>query len=366
MIDLRKFFTDVFDPQPGETVLVLIDTPHGQLLDTPAWAERRDMAQRWHAALLEFGSQHNFEVLPIVSYPATGAHNAPLPGEGTLDGLPAALGDLAERATLVLALTQFSASAPLVGWTQRLPRLRVASMPMVAPAMEDTALAADYSEIARACAVLRQHLEGAQAARITFSNGDVLQLDLRFRSPRVDDGQLRPGKTASRLVNLPSGEAYIAPYEGERDGIPSQTRGVLPVFWRNDIVRLEVAHNRIVEVLGRSDAAADLRNFLALDGARRNVAELGLGCNPRARVWGNVLEDEKAGPHIALGRSEHLGGVVGPDAFEDPRHIWHQDFVYARESPVHVADLTLFDGNHGRDQLVYQGEYLINTLALAR
>ncbi len=365
MINLRKLFADVFDPQPGETALVLIDLPHDQLFDTPEWAQRREMARRWHAALRDFGTQRHFEVLPLASYLATGAHNRQLPAEASIDGQAVALDQLAEQATLVLALTQFSASAPLVAWTERLPRLRVASMPMIAPSMEETALAADYGEIARSCAALRQHLEGAQYARIKFSNGDTLLLDLRFRSPRVDDGQLRPNKASARIVNLPSGEAYIAPYEGEREGIPSQTRGVLPVFWRNDIVRLEVAQNRIVEILGRTEAAADLRNFLTLDGARRNVAELGLGCNPLARVWGNVLEDEKAGPHIALGRSEHLGGVVGPDAFDDPRHIWHQDFVYARESPIHVAELTLFDGNQGRYQLVYQGEYLLNALALA-
>jgi leucyl aminopeptidase (aminopeptidase T) len=114
----------------------------------------------------------------------------------------------------------------------------------------------------------------------------------------------------------------------------------------------------VVDVLGRGEAAADLRAFLALDGARRNVAELGLGCNPMARVWGNVLEDEKAGPHIALGRSEHLGGVTGPDAFEDPRHIWHHDFVYAHQSPIHVAKLALIDSRGATDLLIVNGHYV--------
>ena len=113
----------------------------------------------------------------------------------------------------------------------------------------------------------------------------------------------------------------------------------------------------MIDVLGRGEAAADLRNFLALDGARRNIAELGLGCNPQARVWGNLLEDEKAGPHIALGRSEHLGGVTGPSAFEDPRHIWHHDFVYARESPIFMAELQLIGADERVDTLVQQGSY---------
>ena len=364
MINLPKLFADVFDPQPGETVLVLIDTPHGHLTDTPDWAERRAMASRWHSAFEVFGQQRGFRVLPLVSYPATGAHNASLPAAGMLAGAETPLGSLAAQATLVLALTQFSASAPLIEWTRQQPNLRAASMPMVAPAMEATALAADYAEIARACAALQERLNGAALARVTFSNGDRLQLDLRFRTPHVDDGQLWPGKTPPRLVNLPSGEAYIAPYEGEHPNLPSQTRGVLPMVWRNEIVRVEIAQNRVIEVLGRSEAAADLHHFLSLDGARRNVAELGLGCNTQARVWGNVLEDEKAGPHIALGRSDHIGGTVGVSAFEDPRHVWHHDFVYARESPVSVRDLTLIRSDSRIDQLMYEGEYLLHAIAV--
>ena len=44
MINLQKLFSDTFDPQPGETALVLIDTPHGAIADTPAWERRRAMA----------------------------------------------------------------------------------------------------------------------------------------------------------------------------------------------------------------------------------------------------------------------------------------------------------------------------------
>jgi hypothetical protein len=357
MLDLQKLFTDLFDPQPGEIALVLIDTPHGALHDTPAWQQRRAMAERWRAALETLGTQRGFTVVSLASFPATGAHNANLPEEGVQSERPVRLEMLAEQATLLLALTQFSASAPLVGWTRRFPRLRVASMPMVAPEMEATALAADYTQIARSCARLCEKLSAADFARVGFSNGDTLTLDLRYRQARVDDGQLRSDKAPPRLVNLPSGEAYTALYEGERPGIPSETRGVLPVEWRGEVIRLEIAQNQVVDVLGRGEAASDLRDFLTLDAARRNVAELGLGCNPTARVWGNVLEDEKAGPHIALGRSEHIGGATGPEAFSDPRHIWHQDFVYTRQSPIHVAELTVTNPRGQSALLVVNGHY---------
>src|SRR6476660_1842665 len=88
MINLLKLFSDTFDPQPGETALVLIDTPHGTISDTPAWKKRRAMAQRWHAALCELGRRRGFQVLGLVSFPATGSHNAQLPEYGLLGDAP--------------------------------------------------------------------------------------------------------------------------------------------------------------------------------------------------------------------------------------------------------------------------------------
>jgi leucyl aminopeptidase (aminopeptidase T) len=161
---------------------------------------------------------------------------------------------------------------------------------------------------------------------------------------------------APRLINLPSGEAFIAGYEGEK-GVASETSGVLPIPWQNGIVRARVVQNRVEEVVGDTPASSDLRDFLFADAARCNVAELGLGCNPIARVWGNVLEDEKAGPHIALGRSEHLGGTVGPSAFRDARNVWHEDFVYARGCPVQVVRMELVDEAGGRTPLFANGSY---------
>src|SRR5918911_4595537 len=98
MLDLHKLFADVFDPQPGETALVLIDTPHDSIHDTPAWEQRRAMAARWHAALRDLGEQRGFDVLPLSSYPATGSHNGPLPDEGQQEGQPVRMEDLAARA----------------------------------------------------------------------------------------------------------------------------------------------------------------------------------------------------------------------------------------------------------------------------
>jgi leucyl aminopeptidase (aminopeptidase T) len=356
-MNLRKLFADVFAPEAGETAAVLVDLPHGEIDDTRAWRERREMAERWHAALSEFGAERGFEVMPLVTFEATGMNNGQLPANGRLDGAPIALEEVGARATLILAMTQFSASAPLIGWTKRFPQLRAASMPKVAPEMEATALAADYALVARSCERLRTRLAATQTAEIEFSTGDQFVFDFRFRVAEADDGYLHRDAAEPRLINLPSGETFTAAYEGERD-IPSLTGGVLPVPYENEIVRLRVERNRVEEVMGENAASGKLREFLFADPGRRNVAELGLGCNPTARVWGNVLEDEKAGPHIALGRSEHLGGMTGPDAFSDPRHVWHEDFVYARESRIQIRRLTLVSANGVRELLFENGSYV--------
>ena len=63
-MDLHKLFTDVFHPEPDETVAVIADVPHGELLDHQAWQERRDMAAEWRAAWVSLGERVGFDVLP--------------------------------------------------------------------------------------------------------------------------------------------------------------------------------------------------------------------------------------------------------------------------------------------------------------
>lgn len=356
-MDLRKLFIDVFDPQPGETAAVFVDLPHGEWRDNDAWQARRAMAERWRAALEKFAAECRFDVLPLVTFGATGMNNGQLPVNGMQAGAPVMLEEIGARATLLLAMTEFSATAPLIGWAKRFPELRAASMPRVAPEMESTALAADYGQVARSCERLRERLAASQTAQLEFSNGDQFVLDFRFRVAEADDGYLHRDAPQPRLINLPSGEAFVVPYEGERDS-PSLTSGMLPLPYEKEIVRLRVNRNRVEEVLGDTAASRKMRDFLFADPGRRNIAELGLGCNPKARVWGNVLEDEKAGPHIALGRSEHLGGVTGPDAFSDPRHVWHEDFVFARESPIQIRKLELVDAAGHRELLFENGSYV--------
>ena len=95
--------------------------------------------------------------------------------------------------------------------------------------------------------------------------------------------------------------------------------------------------------------------FFSANETRRNIAELGIGCNPEAVVTGNPLEDEKvSGLHVAYGMSSHLGGKVDSDM--------HMDIIYARECPVAATTLTLINEDGTQVQLIKETRFRYDLL----
>ncbi len=356
--DLKRLLTGVFEAQPGEVVVVACDLPHGALTDHAAWRERREMAAEWRAAFEEMGRDRGFTTLPLLEYPATGANGADLPAKGTLGGEPVEIDALLLRATLAAFLTQYSATAALDIFCRRKEDFRAASLPGLERRMEQTALDADYREVARRCRILDDAMRDSDRMIVKFSSGEACTFDLRFRRPEVDDGYLPRFKPGDRIINLPSGETFIVPYEGERPGEPSRTAGKLPVAVGDEHVVLEVEQNRIVRIHGGGPGSERYREIFAADPARANIAEVAFGCNERAVVTGNVLEDEKAGFHWAYGRSDHLGGTTGVAAFLRPDNVVHQDIVYAQGNPIQVTEATVI-GPKGPITVIRNGSYVI-------
>lgn len=339
--DLKKLLVDVFDPQPGETVVVACDLPTAVSPDQNLWCDRREMAREWREAFAALGEERRFSTLPLLTYAATGANGADLPHDAQLGNTKVVLAETLLECTLATFLTQFSATAPLDIFCQSKEDFRAASMPGLERRMENTSLAADYREVAQRCRILAEALRDAQGLRVRFSTGHTCYFDLRFRKAEVDDGFLPRFKPGDRIINLPSGETFIVPYEGEKPGIGSQTKGILPICRGGELVLLEVSANRITDVVGAGPEAQHLRAMFTADPARANIAEVAFGCNDWAQVTGNVLEDEKAGFHWAFGRSDHLGGTVGVKAFSRPDMVIHQDIVYAKGNPIQVVDASV-------------------------
>jgi hypothetical protein len=363
MLDLSKLLRDVFDPQPGEVCTVMVDLPREGIEDTDSWRERRDMAARWREALHDLGAERGFEVRSLLTFPSTGGNNADLPPHGWIDGAEVDLIEALASSTLVIAMTQYSATAPLAVLADAHGDFRAASMPGVQPRMEATALAADYAKVAARCANVMRLLEGAVLCDVLFSTGHRCWFDLRDRTPEMDDGSLPRGKEGDRIINLPSGETFVVPYEGERQEQPSWTAGTIPVSEDGELVLFHITGNRIELVEGDGPAAERYAEHFGEDPARANIAEVAFGVNDQAVVCGSVIEDEKAGFHWAFGRSDHLGGTVGVDAFAGPETVVHQDIVYASGNPIQVVRAVLRTADGDERVVIAEGSYTEAVLA---
>ncbi len=357
MLDIKKLLLDVFDPQPGEVVTFAIDLPTSDVPDHSGWTARRAMAERWREAMAQLAGEREFTVRPILSFEATGANNADLPTKGQVGDEEVDLLDALKESTLVIAMTEFSATAPLAHLAEAEDDFRAASMPGVEERMEETALAADYSKVAARCKAIFDIMDGAVLCDVLFSTGHRCWFDLRHRTPEMDDGYLPRGKEGDRIINLPSGETFVVPYEGEFEAVPSWTAGTIPVVEDDELVLFHVVANTVIVVEGDGPVAERFASFFDEDPARGNIAEVAFGVNDRAEVTGEVLEDEKAGFHWAFGRSDHLGGVVGVEDFKSPESVIHQDIVYAKGNPVQVERAVIVHPDGRRIPVIDEGEY---------
>jgi hypothetical protein len=372
--ELARLVARVFTPGPEDRGLaILVDLPDERVPDHPAWSDRRAMARDWAVGLEAVREDLGLERVTLAWYRNAGGNNADLPPTCVPDAggepprsaadlvgravLP--LGDLLDTHSLILAPTELSATAPLKVAARAHP-FRAATMPGFLPAMIP-ALRVDYGEVNRRVNLLKDLCDAAGSARVQFRAGGaehLLELDLRHRQAHASGGLFPRNGVAG---NLPSGEAYIVPYEGERPGDPSRSAGTLPVQIDGELVIYEIRENRAVRVLTRGHVSDQEARRIAAEPAYANLSELGLGVlgDFGLEPTGSILLDEKLGLHIAFGRSDHFGGSVGPSAFSGPDAVVHLDRVYIPQvqPDVEVREVVLRLAD-GERRLMEDGRYV--------
>jgi len=375
--ELTNLVKRVFEPRPEDKALaVIVDMPDDEVPDTEDWRRRRALAAGWVKELTSARADHGLEV-SLFLYPNVHSNNADLPSSAwrwTDDTVPDHIADMAGQLEepmeqvlshhqLVIAPTEFSTTAPLKMLAPRLG-FRGATMPGFSSEMVP-ALRLDYTEVNRRVWLLKELLDDCVSADFHFLVDDStdyrLHLDLRHRKAHASGGLLLEPGTAG---NLPSGEAYIVPYEGEIEGDPTASRGQMPVQFGDEVVIFEIEVNcaqRISSTGPESEAEAQR---LAAEPARGNLAELGLGvlADFGVKPIGVVLLDEKLGLHLAFGSSEHFGGQVGPDDFSRPEAVMHQDHVYLPDLQPRVRAASVVLEREGGEtfDLIRDGDYVID------
>lgn len=184
---------------------------------------------------------------------------------------------------------------------------RIATMPGVTEAMfREGAIGADYFEIARASDVLADRLTAAQEVTIRYRDSEV-SFSVAGRTGISSRGLYHEPGTSG---NLPTGEAYIAPLEGTANGVVVFDGSAAGIGQLSGPLRVQIRNGVAVEFSGPD--AEVLQQALGDSREARNIAELGIGTNPLARLSGSLLEDEKVfgTVHLAFGSNKTFGGEV--------------------------------------------------------
>ncbi len=182
--------------------------------------------------------------------------------------------------------------------------VRIASMPGITEdMMRIGGLTADYTQISKLTNKVARILEKSNIVKITTPSGTNLTMSIKNRRPLKDTGLYHK---KGEWGNLPAGEVCLAPVEGT-------TQGTLIIDSMGTTItqplKIIVKNGRAQKFVG-ADAAKLEAKLKAADKNAYNIGELGIGTNPKARVTGAILEDEKVlgTVHIALGDNTSFSG----------------------------------------------------------
>jgi leucyl aminopeptidase (aminopeptidase T) len=175
----------------------------------------------------------------------------------------------------------------------------------------------ELQEIGRRTTQLAEILENGHELHFTTAKGTDLTMGIGEGSVYNNKGKVQPGT----FDVLPPGLAGTLPNHGTSQGKLVVDASIAPIYepLREPVV-LTVEDGYITRIEGGSQAMAWKKMIEDLDDPEAyNIGEIGLGANPRARVTGGPLEDERiyGSVHIGIGTSITFGGHV--------KAAWHVD-----------------------------------------
>ncbi|HIJ95137.1 MAG TPA: aminopeptidase [Desulfuromonadales bacterium] len=222
-----------------------------------------------------------------------------------------------EAVTAIIALSNNSTSHTRYRALACTTGARFASLPHFDPDMFYSSMTVDWQALADRTARLVAAVNRAEWIHVTTPNGTDMHICKQGRYAKGDDGLLT---SAGSFGNLPAGEAYLAPLEG-------QSHGVMVVEWGptrklDEPLRILIEGGVVVDLEGNDRHRLRLEELFAANNACRNLAELGIGTNDKASRPDNVLEAEKilGTIHLALGDNTGFGGTVSAP--------FHEDYVF--------------------------------------
>ncbi len=271
----------------GERVLVLADEAHLRIAE----------------ALYDAAAESGAEALLTRMLPRTMHGEEP----------PAPVATLMQEVDVVVAATTYSITHTRARRMANRAGTRLATMPGITEEMMSKGgMTADFEEIAKTMKRVERKVRGAREVHLSSELGTDLTLSVLRRNWITEDTGLchRRGET----TNLPAGEIFIAPREGSTQGTLVVDGAFLEVL--DSPAKITIKDGYATRVLGAKQAV-QMMNRGGKDG--RAVGEFGIGLNPKARIIGNVLEDEKSlgTVHVSFGDNASFGGTIQTNVHVD-------------------------------------------------
>lgn len=176
----------------------------------------------------------------------------------------------------------------------------------------------NYKSFQAAHEKLREQFDAADEIHITTDAGTDLYYNIKGIKGISADGNYT---TLGSGGNLPAGEVY-APPNGKRiegkiviDGSSRVQNGTLMI---KEPTTLEVKDGNIIKISGGKESK-ELENTLNWaasvakhPGSVRRICELGIGLNPKAKIIGATLVDDKSlgTAHVGIGSNYWFGGNI--------------------------------------------------------
>jgi leucyl aminopeptidase (aminopeptidase T) len=213
-------------------------------------------------------------------------------------------------------------------------QIKMGHMPGITETMMLDSVNIDYREMQKTVEILLKSLKDAKQIHITTNEGTNIMLGVQGR---IFVGDV--GVKAGEMCNLPCGEIYCAPLETEVNGIVVFNASVGDIGLLNTTLKVYLENGRILKFESEDFELVRKTNDLQnVDDDSMVIGELGIGVNPKAKITGNMLEDEKAlgTAHIAFGNNADFPGGGNNNS------KIHRDYLFYNPT----IDVIYPDNNH--------------------
>jgi len=252
---------------------------------------------------------------------------------------PPEVAELMQKMDLVLIPTSKSMTHTNAKRSAQAKGVRIATLPGVNEDMMVRCMNADYFKIAELTNKLVELMDKTSVIRVKAPSGTDITMPVKGRKTIPSHGLFREkGKGG----NLPTGEAFLAPLEGESQGVVVVDGSMSGIGMVKEPIRLVVKDGYAEEITGGAEAKK-LIELLGIHGREsRNVAEFGIGTNDKAKITGIILEDEKVlgTIHIAFGDNVTMGGKVNVQSHIDglvhKPTVWFDDKIIMEDGTLLV------------------------------